>query len=435
MNSTDTPDILLRLGPDLRACVDGQEVGVAPNERVAALALLIGQRAGDTLPRRALARQIHPSSEVSDPMGALRQTLLRLRNWLGRDALAADAKSIAALGRWTIETAVRENELPASAYRHPVFEPYRSESDPEGLPKVLQQFDEAVRLVALVDRGEARGRLGGAPGVIRSFPPASGLALLEVSPPQRPSDVLAFEHAELTCWALNAAGLLDEAEELMRRSLANARRLNRPAQVARALALLLFNSLETGNLKYAEQLLGTISGKFGHHRLLVDNAMIAYAWNTGRLDRALEMARDRARAIRKETVSDRVHFWSNMAMLSAEAGDAQTAIQSALAGESLLAEGLHAQARWNLRLARLQVLVESDPVHAVVGLEQVADLLQVEGRFLQEAYAREALAVALAQAGEVSAAREAWRASEAARLSRGWKLNPRHLRIRALVYK
>lgn len=431
MNSTDSPDIVLRLGPDLRASVDGQEVGVAPNERVAALAMLIGQRAGDCVPRRALARQIHPSSEVSDPMGALRQTLLRLRNWLGRDVLAADAKSISAVGRWTIETAVRENEFPASAYRHPVFEPYRAKTDVDGLPKVLRQFDEAVRSVALVDRAEARGMLVGAQGVIRSFPPAAMLDLLEVTRPQRPSDILAFEHAELTCWALTAACLLDEAEEVMRRALANARRLKRPAQVARALALLLFNALETGNLKYADQLLGTISGEFGHHRLLVDNAMIAHAWNTGRLDRALEMARERGRTIRKETVSDRVHFWSNMAMLAAEAGDVQTAIQSALAGESLLAEGLHAQARWNLRLARLRVLAESDPAHAVTGLEEAAQVLHSEGRFLQEAYARELLAVALRRAGEVLAAREAWKSSESARLSRGWKLNPRLLLIRA----
>ena len=44
MNSDSSPVIVLQLGPDLRAVVDGQAMGPAPNERTAALAMLIGQR-------------------------------------------------------------------------------------------------------------------------------------------------------------------------------------------------------------------------------------------------------------------------------------------------------------------------------------------------------------------------------------------------------
>jgi hypothetical protein len=431
MNSDSSPVIVLQLGPDLRAVVDGQAMGPAPNERTAALAMLIGQRFGDRLPRRALARQIHPSSEVTDPMAALRQTLLRLRNWLGRNALEADAKSIAARGSWIIEAAVRDNEIPASAYRHPVFDSYRTPLSRIGLPSVLQQFDDAVRAVASVDRTEARGMLVGAPGVIRSFPPQAMLDLLDVSRPRRPSEAFAFEHSELVCWALSAAGLLDEAEEVMRHALATAKRLNRPVQVARAQALLLFIALETGNLRQADQLLNAIAGDFGHHRLLVDNAMIAYAWNTGRLDQALSMARERSTTIRRETVTDRIHFWSNLAVLAAEAEDVQAALQAAATGESLLPEGLHAQARWNLRLARLRVLAESDPQHSVEGLAAAVRDLHEQGRWLQEAYAREALAVALCKSGDRQGAEHEWRVAEEARMSRGWRLNPRHLRIRS----
>src|ERR1022692_2214141 len=92
LSAQDLPCRILRqmrfkvgLRSEFSLWADGQELSVAPNRSVAVLLVGLLDKEECWTSRADLSRLLYPESDTVCALNALRQTLFRLRKWLGED--------------------------------------------------------------------------------------------------------------------------------------------------------------------------------------------------------------------------------------------------------------------------------------------------------------------------------------------------------------
>jgi hypothetical protein len=424
------PQVVLRLGEELHADVNGAYAGMAPNESVAVLAVLLARSGTGERSRLALAKEIYPRSGHRAGRTALRQALKRLRDWIGAETVVTGVDRLAPAGEWTLEVRHDRAHAVASAYRHPFFADMWSETKKEPVWTPLARFSNTVRELARHDLDSARGMLLGAPAFARSLSPHEYLSLLNLTRPRSRTDPEAFEHCLSTAWAHSSLGELGQALEILRRGLRIATHAGRAALIARSLSMQLFVLLEMGDLAGAWNLVGPLRASPGRRRLLVDNAIAAFHWNSGDPRSALEIVKTHVGSAKGESRMDQLHFWVNAAVLAGEAEDHLFQDEALAKAETFLLPHLEPEARALLRLAELKRSCQTDPRGAAKSLSQLHRQAAQDGRLLLANYVAEALAFAHARSGDLARAEEAWNEASNFRRARGWRLSPRVTSLR-----
>lgn len=423
--------LALNLGEFLSAEANGRSLGRAPNASVAALAVCLAESGQEARSRPTLAAALYPAVDREAALTALRQSVRRLRQWLGEAIFDARRESIRFAAHVTI--CVREGDLVSAGYSHPVFDKFRNQSVTANIQEPLNAFAQLVRDVAAIDKDSARGLLAGAPSMTKGLLPDQSLSLLYLTNPKSRKDAYAFEHCEMISWVLFMMGRKREAEEWIARGSRIAHHAKRYSQVSRIKSLRLFFALECGDLGTARVLLAELeSSKFGQ-KLIVNNAIAAFAWNTGLGDASLRLYKSRLGSIRGESRADRLHFWANASVLSAELNDHEFYDYAASEAMKIVIPEVDVEHYSLLRLAECRLAVLSEPDRACRMIHALRMELEHQGRSLLATYCLEAEALALAAQNQPRLALAAWRKAQNFRANSGFRNTPRLLAMGAKI--
>lgn len=429
------PTVRFRLGAELHASVSGRYCGPAPNASVAALALCLAQTPDLDRERSGLAREVYPFADPFSSRTALRQTLRRLRLWLGDDVVSATSKTVGARGTWHLDPVAGSGSGVGSAYDHPFFRNSAQPPHPEALDasRPLDSFAETVRFTASIDVDSARAVLLGARSFAHSLPLPRCCELLSLTKPHSRRDPLAFEHCELDAMVHMQSGEFGEASRAIQRGLRIATHARRQGDIVRANAWGLFRALETGDLEAVRSLVRFLQSELHRHRMLVQNGLVAYYWNTGEIGEALKLAKSMEGPSKGDPRLDRLHFWSNSAVLAAEAGDEEFLERALGQAEPLLLPDLDAPARANLALAQAIRLRSLSPEESVRALRNEQARHLAGGWTVHHLYSSEALALSRLAAGDLSGAATTWHSASLARRQLGCRPTPRLLAMKKQI--
>jgi tetratricopeptide (TPR) repeat protein len=428
------PAIVLQAGTNFSATKNGEFLGPAPNETVAALALLVAEGPKSGWNRQALAAKLFPKcADRSRALAALRQSLKRLKTWLGDDALRSDKRTIGAGGNWTLNLS---DEPILYGIGNPIFDPFRVRNsrawNKEALPEANRLFLETVQAVSRLDVDEARGLVAHATGLVLGLTPPVALALLKEIAPRRDSDPFAYEHFELQATLLSATARISDSDRMLRRALRIAHANGRGHQIERARSFLMFNALEQGDYHASQDLLSALAAPAVKTRLLCKNAQAAYYWSLGQLSEAIEVMRSAVPDLQRASRADRAHFWSNAAVLASEALDTGFFDEADKALERVLIPEHDWSSRFRASLGRLLMSAREDAEVASHKLSDLAKTLSDSGWRLGSVYALEGQCQALARAGNLAEAGRVWCRIAAFRQEQGWRITQRVLNFQPL---
>lgn len=424
----------LQLGAELTASSKVSQFGAAPNESVAVLALLLAQSKNAPVPRKSIASLLFPSGTSSNSLQAVRQCIFRLRRWLGDDWVKTTAQHVQAVGDWTLEMVPMDQLTAPCRYTHQFIQQLVAAPKVDR-SSILESFQQSVIQTSEIHLDSARAILISTPTLAHSLHTGDLFRLLHRVRPQTRSDPFAFEFCEMCAWLCLHRGQFLESEDWLRRAGRIAHHSGGLTERTRTLSLLLFLMIEKGDRGSSESLLSDLTRPAAKAGLLAEAAKVAYWWNFGQMDDALELIKGHWGKVRGGSARDRLHFWSNCSVLGAECGDHDFVWRALEQCEGLLVPGLQIEPRANMQFARHLIAARNQKLQAGSELEKVAEELAQFGRPIMSLYALEFAAVAHTFLGNNVSARSCWRKAETGRKQIGARVTPRIIMWRRVVFK
>jgi len=437
----------VKLGGQLSVHSDGVDVGPATNHTVAALLIGLLSRGSDWSGREELAQLLYPDSEPAVRRSSLRQSLFRMRRWVGPSALEEDHDRLRLSdGMWSYDLLLTSGEdapgpMIAPGVTHPWVEALRLKWSPvvAGSPSdAAACFAAAVAAAAKLDVDSARSLLVGGGKLADALSLDRFGELVALTQPKDRRDPMAFEHLLLRARLFERCALPHEAKAAGMQAYRLASQQRHMGNVIVAGAMLLFFEIEDGQMGEAAAWVDYLQKERNADTksLLFCNAKAAYLWNMHRLDEAVAQMGQAIRRIPSADRATRLHFWTNYSVLCAEAANIELGEEALAQARALANPNIDVPQILTLDLAQATRLISLNrPDEAVTMLQE--ELEQVNERHFELAdwYANEALAEALAAGGRGREAIRAWRAVEARRLSRCTRLTPRLLARRARIFR
>ena len=415
---------------------DGKQMPDPPNRSVAVLLIGLIERGESWSGRDELAQRMYPGESQNKANAALRQSITRIRRWLGNDVIESGDARVRLKDSWELDLNFAHGEPAtgqriAPGIRHPWLEEMRLQWSPApAIPEVRfsQAFAEAVEELSKVDPDTARSTLVGGAALLGILPTTTVARLLGLTHPTDRRDPFSFEQIELETLLLTRMGDLAGAMAAGLRAFRMATHQRSMSLIDRGIAGMLFASIEAGQMSEAKGWLDRIpeTERIGKTRLLLSNARAAYAWNQIQFDEALELMKRAERFVTAAERAERLHFWSNYFVLAAEAGRQDQAQECEQRVRELIRCQIDLAACHCLELGLAELdLLAGQSEEAV---KRMRSLVESAGRSEHELtswYAQELLAEALCRAGNPSEGLSVWGAVETKRLRHGLRLTPR----------
>lgn len=436
-----------KLGGRITVISNGIELGPPENKTVAVLLIGLLSRGADWSSREELARLLYPESDPSSRRAALRQTLFRLRRWLGESALEEVQDRIRlAHGAWSYDLVMADGEVAptpmiAPGLAHPWVEALRLKWVPPSTTveeDYAANFAVAVQTVASKDPDTARSILVGGANLASCLSVDTVGLLLGLTQPKDRRDPFAFEHIEMRCVLYERLGHLREAKAEQIRAYRLASQQRRHDNVIRAGAMLLFLETEDGQMGEAAAWVDYLQNSLNADTksLFFCNARAAYLWNMHRLDEAVAQMGQAIPRVLSADRATKLHFWTNYAALSAEAGCMELGRDTLMEARSLAVPGLDVLQLTTLDFAQATGLMNAGRAEEAISLFQATRAATASrSAVLAEWYSIEGMAEALALAGRRPEGIRLWRSVEAERLSRCTRLTPRLLARRGRIMR
>lgn len=403
-----------------------------PQTKVCGVMLvLLAERYPEWVSRRELGLALHSESPATKRSAAVRQTLARLRNWLPMGSLEVEKDNLRLVRPWRLLTGDSTGFSIGPGLDHPWMDDFRSRHTPvasDETPSIEARFFEAIKAIASTDREAARSILCAAPELALLLPPRDFVWAVGATRPKSRQAPNAVEHDMLVASARVLAANLQEALRHYLRAYTAAARRHDELNMAKASAQVMFAFLEMGDLSAASEWLEklTKADRQQSMHLLVLNAKAAFFWNSHLLPEAVATLRSAERAVKVASRVEQLHYFSNLAVLEAEAAELEPAMVSIERARGLIAGPWDRVYIWNLALAEAEVLsrmgehkkAEEILVRAIAESNRPETLLNCW-------YLNEGLAEVLARSGKVNEARAIWRNIEDARQAHGLDLTAR----------
>ncbi|MCO5295556.1 MAG: hypothetical protein M9921_01730 [Fimbriimonadaceae bacterium] len=391
--------------------------------------------------REECAARLYPDSPGAGALNALRQTIFRLRRWLGPGAIESDGHRLrlrpGAVGLDLRLPDGREasGALIAPGIAHPWLDAIRDEvailapGEPATDPSPAEAYVMAVEEVSRVDVDAARCLLIGGREMAQIVDPDRMLELMRRTRPRRRTDVCAVEHLEFQGELLYRDLALQAAQGAFRK--ANRLALWRGDRMAslRTEAMLGFALLESGLIDEAdtvaqEWLSKTRRGAAAN--VICQSYAAERLWHRARFADALAiLAEVRGRVDPLERHAQ-LGFWCNYALLAAEAGELERVQEGAEFAKSLYNPRVDRWATLMLGLAEgEELMARRRPEEALQRLASVGAEARRQGYPLRSLYAKEAEAEAWAKVGNGKQALSLWRSAEGIRRRAGLLPTPR----------
>jgi len=383
--------------------------------------------------RFALAAELFPDSPSAEAGNALRQSLHRLRKWLGDGAISCSGRSVELSPCcWTVIPDVFSEEKVEGALLvgvlHPALEKYRSlwsRSRGVSLDETAQALVSAVTTIAPHDRFAARAIFVSGGAIINRVGLEDLRKLLEATKPG-PSECLhGLQYYEQQGFYYMRQACVKGVITSFTRAFRISERLRDSAGRSRMASELACAFIELGEMQRAAYWLDKVRvGKNPSSNLMIETSRASFHWNQGHCTAALETM-DEARTYLPEADRPSVaRFWVNYSLLSAEAGRSKASEDAVLRADELTkSAGPIVQS--TLRVARAIQLASSGKLYDSIDLltETLQTTVSFEHR-MGAMYIEEALAEVYASAGCSADAKNTWRSAQAKRSA---KLNPRNL--------
>ncbi|MBX3111611.1 MAG: hypothetical protein KF857_06340 [Fimbriimonadaceae bacterium] len=418
------PGYVIKLGHDRRAWRGGEELLHPPTRATEQLLYYLAEKFPARLERRAVAARLYPEASERAAFNALRQTVHRLKQWLGAEAVVSDAKSIGlSPDLWEVES----QEVEPGTY-------VLKQDDK---PVNTGSFKDLVMHMATLDKEVARGLLLGGREIAINLNLPDLYDLLKAATPTSMKEAGAYEHLAFYGRYFHKTALFNKAIAAHTRVYRHAGQNRRHALMSNAAAWLLFTYVEMGDMATARQWLPEVVGSDRSHagRLFAANAMACCLWNDMEIDDTYAEFEKAAKVIYSASRSDQSHYWSNYAVFAAESGRFALSEECQERAASLRVSGLDTVSKGNCLLASaLCQRHAGDFAGAVSTLEQYRAEEAARGQELGVVYANEALAETRAMMGQHLLARKLWATAERTRAAGGGMLTPRLKAMRARTF-
>jgi tetratricopeptide (TPR) repeat protein len=426
----------VRLGGTFEVEGPSGTLSAPPNRTIATLFLGLLARGESWSGRDDVAQLLYPSSEMTSARTAFRQSLVRLRKWigdasveLGRDCLRLKP-DVFSIDLTLPDGSPAPPPLIAPGLNHPWADYVRSQWRP--LPKVADdtpglQFCRTVLDVATLDRDCGRSLLVGGWELAQLVTPIEISEMLNATRPNDRRDPHACEHLMMRGTFLYWVGAIREACETYMKA-ARIARLQRDSGLSyHARAFVLFGLVESGEMGAAADWIKRLSAEESRRSqsLLQLNALGAYHWNNGEVATAIDIYSKAQRHIPGANRMQKLHFWTNFAVLLAEAGMSEDCQAAAATAHEHLNPRVDKHSALTLDFAEATRLMQDQPGRAAQILERMCAESTKIGWTMSELYAQEALAEAYALCRQSALAHQTWQRAEALRKRFSGRLTPR----------
>lgn len=403
------------LSPRLEVKRNGAPVGAPPTKSVGELVRLLATTFPRATERKAAALRLYAGSTDAKALNALRQTVHRLRVWLGPDALTADYRYIGlATDRWVVNRTDSPTEPPEAQV-------------PPG-EAVAASFRDLLINLAGLDPEEARAMLSNGRVILDSLPIGVLIGLLKQTAPHSARDHFAYEHLAATARYHHRTCQFSKSLSAHQRVFRFAEQNRRYSLGSLAASWILFNLVEMGDMASAMDWLPTVVGsdRTNAGKLFAANARACFMWNGMDLEGAGEQFGRASRLIHLASRTDQAHYWSNYAVFLAEAGMFGEAPNAIAKAWDLIIPGLDAISVTSTCLAQALVAKgNGDLDHAAHILSKTRAEEASRGQTLSVCYCAELESEVLAMQGKKQQALRLWEMAERKRLVGGGSLTPR----------
>ncbi len=426
-----------KLGGQLTVVRDGLVLGPPPTRLAAVLLIGLLSRQSEWVARRTAANRLYPAEDESQARQALRQTLHRLREWLGAEAIEATADHLRVDGQWSIDLMLPDGKaatfgLIASELDHEWIDEVRlnwSRDAVNQLGDADKAFFDLILSTAVLDPDAARAMLPmGRPNLCR-FDPSTLAQVLTATRPANPDAPFAAAYYEIRGMYEGASCNFRIAIQFLEKAFRIATAQGQHKDANRAAGHLLYCHIECGD----EAAANVWSSRLRHspwNALFSNGAIASEMWNRNDHAGAIEFMLSSEHLLKSAAREERLHFWSNLSILAAEASDTTT---SRKAADACLGEQLtSADSYWQRTLKHSlgwRALRRSDGEEAMVNLTDESNSPWV----LTRLYSNEVHALLHAIRQNRSAALRCWSASTATLSTGGAGLNPRRKALRAQI--
>lgn len=420
---------------EVRLTRNGRSQPPAPNATVAMLLTGLAARKGEWTDRATLAALLYPLQDPDKARAALRQSLRRLRIWIGEEGIESDGDLVRLSdSAWTVE--LGHGEVPvAPGLTHPWMDRLRDQWFPSQTSAApVQEFVNTVERAALLDRNVARAVLVGGRVLSQSLKMDTLLGLLAQTRFDDRRDPFVMDHMAMRAQAEVTLMAFQQATATYHKMSRLAHHLGNRREIKRCLIESAFLELEIGDIRSARQSFSLVGepGDLNPDRLLAANCRGCYYWNLARYDQALEEMRLAMRFVPSVDRTQRLHYIHNYAVLAAEAGETKLALDLIDRAREYLVPEMHTYARYYLELALNTVDLRMGRVgEAVAGFTR---LYEEAGSFqwtISQVYCEERLAECYAREGNSQRAKATWQRAESQRRAAGAKPNPRLIALKA----
>jgi DNA-binding SARP family transcriptional activator len=418
---------------------DGKEIGSPPNSTVEALLIGLLFQEGHWLQRSRVAELLYPNTASS--ANAFRQSLFRLRNWLGDGCIEQDGYRIRLVpSAFTHEYSIDGDSVAAESSfaggaTHAWVRQIRvslsrmgSAVEGEDFETVTSLFFQSVFETSKWDKDVARELLVGGRSLTSHLNSDELGTLLENTAPRDRRDPFVAEHRELLASNYLKQGEIRRAIEQYSLAAKLARHQSNWGVCYSTGAMKMLSEIESGNFIDATETyreLESIPGAKSTSLIMV-NAQACFLWNQNHLDRALAVMRSGIRKIDSAGRAERLHFFSNYALLCAEAEQIQEARTAMKEVDLIRKPYLDHVADSISALAQAMIQLQTGDVSsAQKTLLDSRHKIVANRNVVSDWYTAEILAECYATKGDAKRAQIVWNESEKARQAMGLKLTPR----------
>src|ERR1044072_669385 len=308
-------------------------LGLGPPATRLAAALLIGllSRRGEWVARRTAASRLYPGEDETQARQALRQTLHRLRGWLGTEAIEATTAHLRVESNWSIDLLLPDGKaatfgLIAGELDHEWIDEVRlnwSRSAVSQLGSADKAYFELILSTAALDPDAARSMLPmGRPNLCRCDPSTLAQVLMATRPPNPDAPFAAADY-EIRGMYEGASCNFPIALKFLEKAYRIATAQGQHKDANRVAGHLLYCLIESGDEAAANVWASRLRNS-PWNALFSHNAIASEMWNRNDHAGATQPTLPSDRPPSAATREERLHFWSNLSILAAEASDATT---------------------------------------------------------------------------------------------------------------
>ena len=409
----------------------GSALPAPPARRCTVLLTYLAERYPNWTSRKEIGEAIHPDSTSSKRQGSVRQTLSRLRSWLPDNSIEFEQKNVRLTKPWRLLLGDAEGLMIAPGLDHPWMDEFRlrHSSEPKAQPQGSERLlFETIASLSKTNPEVARNLLCAAPEIALMLPRSELAWVIGVTKPRSRSEPNAAEHDLLIGESHLAVADIKEAIHSYLRAYKTAVNHRNVTNMARASAQVMFAFLESGDMDSATEWLErlTKADREQSMRLLVLNAKAAFFWNSHLVPEALATLRSAERYATGASRVEKLHYYANLAVLEAEAGDQEAANETIETARAMITDPSHRGFRWNLMIAEAEIRAnEGNHAEANAIIDQALLETSNSEATLANWYVRELQAEVAAIAGATARAHSLWRHVESERTSRNLALTPR----------